>query len=178
MVGHQKIVHCVQKETVVRSKRMSVCPPVPSSSPTHVHRGDRPSLGCGVAADGIPKRRRAKARVYTPKSQAMELQSQTLSSFFRPSSSRSSEKTPTRISNSSSLYELSSTMESDFESDSALVSTPGTSTELEMEQEIDTQPIEPSTRNQKKGWMHQSSESESDGKMRRGPSCVKFNERE
>jgi hypothetical protein len=33
---------------------------------------------------GIPKRRRAKARVYTRKSQAMELQSQTSSSFFRP----------------------------------------------------------------------------------------------
>ncbi len=58
------------------------------------------------------------------------------------------------------------------------MSTPGTSTELEIEQEIDTQPIGPSTRKQQKGWMHLSSESESDGKMRRGPSCVKFYERE
>ena len=78
----------------------------------------------------------------------------------------------------SSLYELSSTTESDFESDSALVSTPGTSTELEMEQEIDTRPIGPPSHKQQKGWMHLSSESESDGKMRRGPSCVKFYERE
>ncbi len=55
------------------------------------------------------------------------------------------------------------------------MSTPGTSTELEIEQEIDTQPIGPSTRKQQKGWMHLS---ESDGKMQRGPSCEKFYERE
>jgi hypothetical protein len=47
-----------------------------------------------------------------------------------------------------------------------------------MEQEIDTQPVGPSNRRQQKGWMHLSSESESDGKMQRGHSCVKCYERE
>jgi hypothetical protein len=89
---------------------------------------------------GIPKRRRAKARVHPPKSQAIELQSQISSSFFRPSSSQGSEKAPTRISDPSSLFEPSSTTESDFEADFALLSSPGTSTELEMEQEMDSDP--------------------------------------
>jgi hypothetical protein len=48
-----------------------------------------------------------------------------------------------------------------------------------MEPEIDNRPIGPYTCKQQKGWMHLlSSESESEGKMRRGPSCAKFYERE
>ncbi len=47
-----------------------------------------------------------------------------------------------------------------------------------MEQEIDTRPIGPPSHKQRKEWMHLSSESESDGKLRREPSSVKLYERE
>ena len=65
---------------------------------------------------GIPKRRRKKARMFTPKSQTMESQT----SGPKPFSSHSC-KARAKISDHSSFYELSSMTESEFGSDSALV---------------------------------------------------------
>ena len=56
-------------------------------------------------------------------------------SIFCPETIKRSLPKPSRISDPSSLYDLSSEVESDLVSVSTLVSTPGTSTELKIKQD-------------------------------------------